>query len=225
MQRPAIGVSLQIVELVLSYLNRALYQTKADFSSVLPGLDLMELQTLLEPARLAQQASLLARSQALYKRLKDVLQIEGILSKELPENTLEEIRDERDWTLEETRQLLGDLERAGFKGSEEARREILASVLGEATGSRWAAKRSPTEVMGYVQDLEGYFGTADEGGLLFAGKCFQKAVGENPPQAPASNRENVQKGLPDQYAREDTEILQVLKASLPSWMTLTVQVD
>jgi hypothetical protein len=217
MQRP--GFSLQIVALVLSYLNRALFQTKADFASVLPGLDLMELQNLLEPARLAQQTSLLACSQALYKRLKDVLQIEEILSKEL-ENTLEEITDERDWTLEETRQLLRALESAGFKGSEEARREILARVLGEAAGSRWAAKRVPTEVMGYVQNLEGYFGTADEGGLLFAGKCFQEAVEEHPPQRPGSNRDSIQKGLPDLYAREDTELLKVLKASLPSWMTL-----
>jgi hypothetical protein len=153
---------LQIVELVLSYLNCALFQTKADFSSVLPGLNLTELQTLLEPARLAQQASLLARSQALYKRLKAVLQIEEILSEEL-ENTLEVITDERDWALEETRQLLWDLESAGFKGSEEARQKILARVLGEVACSKWAAKRSPKEVMGYIQNLEGYFGTADEG--------------------------------------------------------------
>ncbi|GAQ85565.1 hypothetical protein KFL_002410150, partial [Klebsormidium nitens] len=205
----AIGTEM-IVEGIASRLRQALSHVTADLRSLLPRLNLRELHTLMKRAHLAALASLLARAQSLQTRLGEVLLIEEGLDDVGTEH--DDVAEWRDWGAGETRDLLAALERAGFGGSDENRAKVLWGVLSsEARGA--AAECSANEAMEYVRQLERYFGSADEGGLKFAQGCFAEAArGELSGSGDSPGRERVQMGLPEEYARADSDLLRLLKA-------------
>jgi hypothetical protein len=152
---------LQVIELAMTYLNDALSQMKADFKSLLHNLDLKELQSLLKAARLAEHALLLARAQSLHKRLDVILHIEPLLNAEQVD-VGDDVTNAKQWTVSETCKLLAAVKRVRYKDFERPEEEIIGNVL-RAGG--FGEGRSEKEVVGYVRQLEEYFGKANEEGL------------------------------------------------------------
>jgi hypothetical protein len=200
---------LQIIELAMTYLNDALSQMKTDFKSLLRNLDLKELQSLLKPARLAEHALLLARAQSLHKRFDVILHIEPLLSGEQVD-VGNDVANAKQWTVSETCKLLAAVKRVRFKDFEKPEEEVIGRIL--RTGG-FGEGRSEKEMVGYVRQLEEYFGKADEEGLKFAEKCFREAEDGQSQTRAGSGRETVQEGLPDEYVRDAADTLRLIKAS------------
>lgn len=200
------------MEGVASRLKQALSHVSADLRSLLSRLNLRELHTILKRAHLAALASLLARAQTLHRRLGEVLLIEESSDDVDSEHDTLDVANWRDWGAGKTRNLLAALARGGFGGSEEDRARILCGVLNGAAGGA-AAGRSVDETMEYVRLLERHFGSADEGGLKFAQECFAEAA-QGQPSGESPGRERVQMGLPEEYARADSDLLRLLKVSV-----------
>lgn len=201
----------------MTYLNDALSQMKADFKSLLRNLDLKELQSLLKAARLAEHALLLARAQSLHKRLDVILHIEPLLSGEQV-NVGDDVANAKQWTVSETCKLLAAVKRVRYKDFEKPEEEIIGRVL-RAGG--FGEGRSEKEVLGYVRQLEEYFGKANEEGLQFAENCFREAEGGQSTQTRAGfGRDAVQEGLPEEYVRDAAEILRLIKASARALLDL-----
>ncbi|GAQ85562.1 hypothetical protein KFL_002410130 [Klebsormidium nitens] len=194
------------IELFMMRLKPTFSNIRVDLRNLPHQLDPRELLTLIKPARLAARASLLARSQSLQTRFARLLDVERGSEEGKREPEREE-GDGREWTLIETRDLLACLNGVDNEGSAES---ALERVLGDPHVREAAAGRSLATVLAYVRLLEGCFGAAEQGGLRFAEKSYEAAVRAR--EKCDSGRDALRKGLPEEYVREDTDILRLLKA-------------
>ncbi|GAQ85563.1 hypothetical protein KFL_002410140 [Klebsormidium nitens] len=192
------------IELFMMLLKPTFSNIRVDIKNLPHQLDPRELLTLIKPARLAARASLLARSHSLQTKFARLLSVErGQTEPEHAEG------DGREWTFIETRDLLNCLNRA-FEDSAKSRDAALERGLENPEVREAAAGRSLEGMIAYVRQLEGLFSAADQGGLKFAEDSFEAAVRAR--EKGGSGRDAWRNGLPEDYVREDSDILQLLKA-------------